>query len=340
MNHLSADPLLDIRGLSVNFQGLRGSVRVLDGVDLSARPGEIVGIVGESGSGKSVTALAIMGLLSAQGRIEGGTIRLGGDELTRLGPAEMCKRRGRDVAMIFQEPSTSLNPILPVGFQIAEVLMEHAGAGRTEALARAAELMTQVGIPDARERARNYPHQLSGGMKQRIMIAMALACRPKLLIADEPTTALDVTIQAQILKLVVDLRDEFGMAVLLITHDFGVIAETADRVVVMYAGQIVEQSSADRIFAEPGHPYTRLLLRSIPSARVKQAILPVIEGTTPSPADLPKGCRFAPRCPIAASQCRDPGPELLAISEDHLVRCCRLDEARSLDLRHGGGGVR
>ena len=327
-----AGALLDIRGLSVSFAGLRGSVQVLDQIEFSVRPGEVVGIVGESGSGKSVTSLAIMGLLGAQGKVDSGSIRFGDAVLTQLSPAQMREKRGRDIAMIFQEPGTSLNPILRVGFQIAEVLTEHTGADQKSANRRAVELMAQVGIPAPEKRARDYPHQLSGGMKQRIMIAMALACRPKLLIADEPTTALDVTIQAQILKLIVDLRDELDMAVLLITHDMGVVAETADRVVVMYAGQIVEQSTAEQLFAEPTHPYTRLLLRSIPSARVKQDILPVIEGATPSPSEQISGCRFAPRCPIAAEICSDPSLALVSIAPDHAVRCCRLAEARALDV--------
>ncbi|EKF18855.1 ABC transporter ATP-binding protein [Nitratireductor pacificus] len=327
-----ANTLLDIRDLSVSFAGLRGSVTVLHDIAFSVKPGEIVGIVGESGSGKSVTSLAIMGLLGAQGSIESGSIRFGDEVLTELSPARMREKRGRDMAMIFQEPGTSLNPILQVGFQIAEVLVEHTGADLQSAQRRAIELMAQVGIPAPEKRARDYPHQLSGGMKQRIMIAMALACRPKLLIADEPTTALDVTIQAQILKLIVDLRDELDMAVLLITHDMGVVAETADRVVVMYAGQIVEQSTAERLFTRPTHPYTKLLLRSIPSAHEKQEVLPVIEGTTPSPSDHQPGCRFAPRCPIAADMCRDPSLSLVAVAPDHAVRCCRLDAARELDV--------
>jgi oligopeptide/dipeptide ABC transporter ATP-binding protein len=328
----TAETLLDIRDLSVSFAGLRGSVTVLHDITFAVHPGEIVGIVGESGSGKSVTSLAIMGLLGAQGSIASGSIRFGEAILTDLSPAQMREKRGRDMAMIFQEPGTSLNPILQVGFQIAEVLIEHTGADLRSAQRRAVELMAQVGIPAPEKRARDYPHQLSGGMKQRIMIAMALACRPKLLIADEPTTALDVTIQAQILKLIVDLRDELNMAVLLITHDMGVVAETADRVVVMYAGQIVEQSTAERLFTQPTHPYTKLLLRSIPSAYEKQDILPVIEGTTPSPSDHRPGCRFAPRCPIAADICSDSSLSLVTVAPDHAVRCCRLGAARDLEV--------
>lgn len=322
--------LLRVNGLSVSFNGLHGSVAVLDDISFDIKPGEIVGIVGESGSGKSVTSLAIMGLLGPQGRIDSGGIALDQTDLTSLGERAMQDIRGRDIAMIFQEPSTSLNPVLRVGFQIAEVLIEHFGLNSAEAGKRAVELMDHVGIPAAATRAGDYPHQLSGGMKQRIMIAMALACRPKLLIADEPTTALDVTIQAQILDLISDLRAEFDMGVLLITHDMGVIAEMADRVIVMYAGQIVEQSTAEMLFRRPQHPYTRLLLRSIPSAREKQTMLPMIEGTTPSPANFPTGCRFNPRCPIAADQCRKDPPDLLSRSEGHSVRCLRLDEDHDL----------
>lgn len=324
--------LLEIRGLSVSFVGLRESVQVLDDVAFDVKPGEIVGIVGESGSGKSVTSLAIMGLLGAQGKVDGGSIRFGDDVLTNLNAAQMRQKRGRDLAMIFQEPGTSLNPILPVGFQIAEVLMEHTGTKAKGARKRAIDLMDQVGIPAAAARADDYPHQLSGGMKQRIMIAMALACRPRMLIADEPTTALDVTIQAQILKLITDLREELDMAVLLITHDMGVIAETADRVVVMYAGQIVEHSTVQNLFENPAHPYTRLLLRSIPSAKRKQVVLPMIEGTAAYSADHSEGCRFAPRCPIATLVCRAPGLTLADVAPGHSARCCRLDAAQSLNM--------
>jgi oligopeptide/dipeptide ABC transporter ATP-binding protein len=317
--------LLEVEGVSVSFSGLRGAVQVLREVSFRIRPGEILGIVGESGSGKSVTSLAVMGLLGNNGRVDAGRIVFDGTDLEALPAAERRRMRGRDMAMIFQEPSTSLNPVLPVGFQIGEVLAEHFGMGRAEAAARAVALMDRVGIPAAASRAGAYPHQMSGGMKQRIMIAMALACRPRLLIADEPTTALDVTIQAQILRLIADLRADLGMGVLLITHDMGVIAETADRVAVMYAGQIVETASAGALFARPRHPYTRLLLRSIPSARHRQQDLPVIEGTTPPPAAMPAGCRFHPRCPLAAAPCRTTQPALLAVGPGAAARCLRLD---------------
>ena len=325
--------LLSVSGLSVSFRGLRGPVQVLDDVGFSLAPGRILGIVGESGSGKSVTSLAIMGLLGASGQVDAGRITFDGTDLTALSPAEMRARRGRDFAMIFQEPGTSLNPVLSVGFQIAEVLTEHLGLGPRAARARAIELMDKVGIPAAQSRVDDYPHEMSGGMKQRIMIAMALACNPRLLIADEPTTALDVTIQGQILQLISDLREELGMAVILITHDMGVIAEMADQVIVMYAGQVVEEASAQELFTRPRHPYSRLLLRSIPSSREKQAVLPVIEGTTPAPGDLPQGCRFHPRCPIADDGCRARVPSLLPLEQGRRARCLRLDAADTVLIR-------
>lgn len=332
MSGRSGSELLRIEGLSVSFSGLRGPVQVLDDVNFHIDPGEIVGLVGESGSGKSVTSLAVMRLLGDQGRITAGRIELNGTDLQRLSDADMRGMRGRDLAMIFQEPSTSLNPLFPVGFQIAEVMAEHFGMSWQEAHRKAVELMDRVGIPAAATRAKDYPHQMSGGMKQRVMIAMALACKPKLLIADEPTTALDVTIQAQILELIRELRRDLGMAVLMITHDMGVIAEMADRVIVMYAGQVVEEAIAEQLFADPQHPYTRMLLRSIPSARVKQAVLPVIEGAAPAPADIPSGCRFHPRCPIATEVCRAQAQGFRYPAEGRRTRCWRpAEDARALD---------
>jgi len=320
-----ARPLLDVRNLSVSFSGLRGATRVLDDLSFSIERGEIVGLVGESGSGKSVTSLAIMGLLGAQGRVDRGSIRLGEHLMTGITPEALPRIRGRDVAMIFQEPTTSLNPIFTAGYQIAEVLMRHFELSSREAMTQAVAMMERVGIPAAAQRARSYPHELSGGLKQRVMIAMALACNPGLLIADEPTTALDVTTQAQILDLIRELRDELGMAVLLITHDMGVIAELADRVLVMYAGQIVEQAPADELFSAPAQPYTRLLLRAIPSVRSKPAALPVIEGNAPSAGRIPPGCRFHPRCPMAREVCREGTPPLEQIAPRRHARCKRLD---------------
>jgi oligopeptide/dipeptide ABC transporter ATP-binding protein len=325
-----AIPVLAIEGLSVSFRNPRGWVEVLREVSLDIEPGEIVGVVGESGSGKSVTSLAAMRLLGPQGRIDAGAVRLEGRDLVPLPGEAMRRIRGRDMAMIFQEPGTSLNPVRRVGDQIAEAMTEHGVADGREAERRAIALMERVGIPAAARRARDYPHQMSGGMKQRIMIAMALACRPKLLIADEPTTALDVTIQAQILNLILDLRESFGMAVLLITHDMGVVATMADRVAVMYAGQVVERAPSDRLFGAPRHPYAQLLLRAIPSARVRQRSLPVIGGATPPPGRYPSGCRFEPRCPLAVAACREAIPALAAVAPDHWSRCIRPDAVAGL----------
>jgi peptide/nickel transport system ATP-binding protein len=319
-------PVLDIAGLSVSFQTPeRKRLQVLDRVTLHIAPGEVLGVVGESGSGKSVTALSILRLLGEQGAIDAGRISLAGQELTQLPEAAMLKIRGRHAAMIFQEPMTSLNPVYTVGFQITEVLVEHLGIGGDEARRRAIELMKRVGIPAAEERVDSYPHQLSGGMRQRVMIAIALACSPKLLIADEPTTALDVTIQAQILALMRKLRDETGAAILMITHDLGVIAQMADRVVVMYAGQVVEEGSVGELFARPLHPYTRLLMRSIPLARKKLARLEAIAGTTPSPASFPEGCRFHPRCPEATDRCRVEVQVLRRFTDSRQARCWRAE---------------
>jgi oligopeptide/dipeptide ABC transporter ATP-binding protein len=313
--------LLEVRDLSVSFQTPRGPVPVLDGVSLSVGEGEIVGLVGESGSGKSVTALTILGLLGEQGRVDGGEVRLDGRDLLPLSEREWLRVRGRQIAMVFQEPMTSLNPLLPVGFQVAEVLEAHLGLGRREALARAAELLRDVGIPDPGRRAQDYPHQLSGGMRQRVMIAMAMACRPRLLIGDEPTTALDVTIQAQILALLRDLGRAAGTAVLLISHDLGVVAAMASRVVVMYAGQVVEEAPARELFSEPRHPYTRLLLAMVPGVREKRPRLSAIAGSIPAPAAMPVGCRFHPRCPDAIPLCREAAPTLDAHGPDRKVRC-------------------
>ena len=295
--------LLKVDNLSVSFDTLHGRVEVLDGISFAIDEGEIVGLIGESGSGKSVSAFAIMQLLGEQGRIDSGSITFDGTDLSQLSVTEIAKVRGKDVSMIFQEPMTSLNPVFTVGSQISEVLTTHLKLGRQEARARAVDLLTEVGIPMAEARVNEYPHQLSGGMRQRVMIAMALACRPKLLIADEPTTALDVTIQAQILDLLGKLRDESNLAILLITHDFGVIAEVAQRVIVMYAGQVVEVASVDDIFSDPMHPYTRQLMKSIPKIAARCKVLPVIPGSAPSPTNFPSGCRFHDRCPDETDRC-------------------------------------
>jgi oligopeptide/dipeptide ABC transporter ATP-binding protein len=318
--------LLEVRDLSVSFTTPRGPVPVLDGVSLAVREGEVVGLVGESGSGKSVTALSILGLLGEQGRVEAGEIRFEGRDLVPLPEREWLRVRGRRIAMVFQEPMTSLNPLLPVGFQVAEVLVEHLGLGSRDARARAVELFRDVGIPDSGRRVRDYPHQLSGGMRQRVMIAMAMACRPRLLIGDEPTTALDVTIQAQILALLRDLGRAAGTAVLLISHDLGVVAAMASRVVVMYAGQVVEEAPARELFLRPRHPYTRLLLAVAPRVREKRPRLSAIAGSIPAPSALPVGCRFHPRCPDAIALCREAAPTLEAHGADRHVRCWRAAE--------------
>ncbi len=321
----AAAPVLEITDLSVSFQTPeRKRLKVLDGVTLHIDGGEVLGVVGESGSGKSVTALSILRLLGEQGAIDAGTISLAGQELTKLPETAMLKIRGRHAAMIFQEPMTSLNPVYSVGFQIMEVLIEHLDISASEARGRAIDLMKRVGIPAAEERVDAFPHQLSGGMRQRVMIAIALACNPKLLIADEPTTALDVTIQAQILALMRTLRDETGAAILMITHDLGVIAQMADRVVVMYAGQVVEEGVVGELFARPLHPYTRLLMRSIPLARKKLARLEAIAGTTPSPASFPSGCRFNPRCPDAEDRCRVEPQVLRRFADGRQARCWKV----------------
>ncbi len=320
------DALLEVRDLVVSFSTLRGPVRVLDRVGFRVGEGEVVGLVGESGSGKSVTALSIMRLLGDQGTIDAGEVRFEGRDLVSLPERELRAVRGRRIAMVFQEPMTSLNPVFAVGFQVAEVLVEHLGLAAREARARAVELLRRVGIPAAERRARDYPHQLSGGMRQRVMIAMAMACRPRLLIADEPTTALDVTIQAQILGLMKDLGRESGTAVLLITHDLGVIAGMASRVIVMYAGQVVEEAPVRELFLHPLHPYTRLLLASIPRVSEKRPRLSAIPGAIPAPTALPGGCRFHPRCPDAVALCREAAPTLESHGPVRRVRCWRASE--------------
>jgi oligopeptide/dipeptide ABC transporter ATP-binding protein len=318
--------ILSVRDLSVSFSTLRGDVSVIDNLSFEIGPGEILGLVGESGSGKSVTALAVMQLLGPNGSIDQGSISLGGKEITSLSEKEMLQIRGVDVAMIFQEPMTSLNPLYTVGFQIAETLVEHLDYTPPLAMKEAAHLMDQVGIPDAGSRSTEYPHQMSGGMRQRVMIAMGLACSPRLLIADEPSTALDVTIQAQVLRLLLKLRDEMNMSILLITHDMGVIAEIADRVLVMYCGQAVESAPVAEIFSAPRHPYTRLLLNSIPLVHEKKERLHTIDGNVSAPADYVSGCRFSPRCPLVIDACRHSSPPLVETGAGSEVRCIRAGE--------------
>jgi peptide/nickel transport system ATP-binding protein len=321
-----AERLLDVRDLTTHFFTDEGVVRAVDGIDFHINAGETLGIVGESGCGKSVTALSIMRLIpQPPGRIVRGSITYKGRNLLDLTPREMRKIRGKEISMIFQEPMTSLNPVFTVGEQIAEALRLHEGLNRRDAMDRAIEMLRLVHIPNADRRAREYPHQLSGGMRQRVMIAMALSCSPKLLIADEPTTALDVTIQAQILELLGELKAKFDMAVMLITHDMGVIAETAQRVVVMYAAQVVEEASAHDLFKEPLHPYTQGLLRSIPRidlAATHKRRLQTIPGTVPTLRGEPvPSCRFAPRCELARPAHFENTPALREVRPGHKVAC-------------------
>jgi peptide/nickel transport system ATP-binding protein len=321
---MQSPALLEVRGLRTTFRGERGEVRAVDGIDLRVERGRTLGIVGESGCGKSVTALSIMGLVpQPPGCIAAGEVLFEGEDLLKAPPQRLRDLRGDQLAMIFQEPMTSLNPAFPVGDQIAEALLRHRDIGKEEAKNAAIEMLRRVRISSPERRAKDYPHQLSGGMRQRVMIAMALACNPKLLIADEPTTALDVTIQAQILELMRALREELGTAIILITHDLGVIAELADEVAVMYAGRIIERCAAGRLFAEPQHPYTVGLLGSIPLLHMERERLAAIQGFVPDAAALPEGCRFHPRCPFAIDRCSREIPPLEEISAGHFVACWR-----------------
>ena len=323
----SMPTLLEVNDLSVTFAGDEGKIRAVEHVSFALARNQTLCVVGESGCGKSVTALAIMGLLAKSASREG-SIRFDGAELTALGARALSELRGARIAMIFQEPMTSLNPAFTVGDQIVEAILRHRGGTRAEAKARAIEMLKRVRIPAPERRFSDYPHKLSGGMRQRVMIAMALACDPELLIADEPTTALDVTIQAQVLDLMRKLRAETGAAIMLITHDLGVVAEMADRVIVMYAGQIVEEAPVGVLFSRPEHPYTVGLLGSIPRLDKKRGRLPAIEGTVPSPLAMPPGCRFAPRCPFADPRCRAEPPALRAVAAEHWARCWKSPLAR------------
>jgi peptide/nickel transport system ATP-binding protein len=323
---MSTPPLLEVEDLRTFFHADGEVARAVDGVSFTVASGETLAIVGESGSGKSVTSLSIMRLVpTPPGEIAGGVVRFRGRDLRLLSERAMRRVRGNEISMIFQEPMSSLNPLLTVGEQIAEVVRLHRGLGRAAARRHAVEMLARVNIPDPERRAGEYPHRLSGGMRQRVMIAMALACHPALLIADEPTTALDVTIQAQILQLIRALQAEMGMSVLFITHNLGVVAQLADRVAVMYAGRIVEQGDVATVFASPLHPYTRALLRSIPrvegGGRDPAHRLLSIPGQVPSPAALPPGCSYAPRCPLADDQCRCEMPSIIEVLPGHHVRC-------------------
>ncbi|HYX00861.1 MAG TPA: ABC transporter ATP-binding protein [Reyranella sp.] len=327
-------PLLEVRGLHTEFRTGAGLVRAVDGVSYTVNQGETVAIVGESGSGKSVSALSILRLIATPpGRITAGRILFEGRDLLTLSDVEMREIRGRDIGMVFQEPMTSLNPVLTIGRQITETLEQHQGADRGAAERRAVELLEMVGIADPKRRLRQYPHQLSGGMRQRVMIAVALACNPKLIIADEPTTALDVTIQAQILELMKSLTRRLGVALIVITHNLGVVARYASRVNVMYAGRIVEAGEADAIYHRPSHPYTMALLRSVPRLdQPRRSRLDPVEGQPPDLTKLDGGCSFRPRCRYAVDHCRLERPALEAVGEaDHLAACFRSREFAAAD---------
>jgi peptide/nickel transport system ATP-binding protein len=325
------EPLLEIRGLKTHFATDDGMVQAVDGVDITIGRGETVGVVGESGCGKTVTALSVLKLIAMPpGKIVAGEVRYQGRDLVPLDAAAMDSIRAKDIAMIFQEPMTSLNPVYTVGEQIAEVLRRHEGLSRRDATAKTIEMLRLVQIPNPDRRVHDYPHQFSGGMRQRVMIAMALSCSPKLLIADEPTTALDVTIQAQILELLGDMKSRFGMAIMLITHAMGVVAETCQRVVVMYAGKVIEEAPVDELFANPRHPYTQGLIRSIPridTAATQKARLEAIPGVVPSLLKPPPGCRFAPRCRHAMARCREAVPPLREVGGGHKVACVLVEPA-------------
>ena len=330
---MGEQPLLRIEGLRTVFRSSMGEIAAVDGVDLDVPRGRTLGIVGESGCGKSMLSLSVMRLVPPPGRIAAGRVLLEGRNLLDLSAAEMRDVRGSRVAMIFQEPMTSLNPVHTIGWQITEAMRAHdKRASARELRDRAIAALQRVRIPSPERRFDDYPHQLSGGMRQRVMIAMALACKPSLLIADEPTTALDVTVQAQILDLLRELQAETGMAIILITHDLGVVAEMADEVAVMYAGRVAERASAAEIFADPQHPYTLGLLGSIPRLDEDRARLLAIEGAVPPPFALPKGCRFHPRCPFAVEACTVAQPELASVAPGHLVACLRAPVEQIAEL--------
>jgi oligopeptide/dipeptide ABC transporter ATP-binding protein len=317
--------LLSVANLTTTFRTGSGEAAAIEDISFDLNEGEILGIVGESGSGKSVTALTIMGLLpSPPARVVNGSINYQGRDLLRLSDAAMRRVRGPGIAMVFQEPMTSLNPVFTIGEQIIETIRAHENLAQRALFNRAVELLEKVGIPSPATRMTDYPHQLSGGQRQRVMLAIALSCRPKLLIADEPTTALDVTIQAQILDLIMDLRDEFGMAIMIITHNMGVIAETADRVMVMYAGRVIERAPVATLFDQPLHPYTRGLLSCVPTMDQRKARLDAIPGTLPEPGRRPPGCRFAPRCALAIPDCAAALPPFVHHGPGHAAACIRI----------------
>ncbi|HMN26841.1 MAG TPA: ABC transporter ATP-binding protein [Caldilineaceae bacterium] len=327
----NSQPVLEVKGLYTHFDTEDGVVRAINGVDFAIRPGEIMGLVGESGSGKSVTSLSIMRLLPSSGKIVAGEVRLLDQDLVKIPESEMVKLRGNELSMIFQQPTSCLNPVFRIGEQVGEVLTIHDHLSKRSAWQRAVDLLRRVGIPAPEKRASAFPHEISGGQAQRVMIAMALASQPKVLIADEPTTALDVTIQAQILDLMRNLRNETGTAILLITHDMGVIAEMCDSVAVMYAGQIVEYTSVKTLFDKPLHPYAEGLLAAIPVLGEHRETLAVIPGSVPNLINLPFGCKFSPRCPYVKDICRSDTPPLVEVEPGHQVRCyMRFAETKQL----------
>lgn len=329
-------PILIVRGLKTYFYTEDGVVKAVDGVDFDVYEGETLGIVGESGCGKSVTALSILRILDEKGKIVDGQVLLNGVDLTKIDEQDMRKIRGKDIAMIFQEPMVALNPVFTIGEQIMETIMLHQKLDEKAARSLAVDLLRKVGIPEPEKRVDQYPHELSGGMRQRAMIAMALSCKPKVLIADEPTTALDVTIQAQIMELMKQLQREYGMAIILITHDLGLIAENADRVVVMYAGKVVEYAYVKTLFNDPKHPYTWGLLHAIPRLDIEQNRLYNIPGVVPDPLHFPIGCKFHPRCEFKEDRCTIEEPQLIKVGEDHLVRCFFWQKVEQAKLREVG----
>ncbi|SET36041.1 peptide/nickel transport system ATP-binding protein/oligopeptide transport system ATP-binding protein [Salinibacillus kushneri] len=326
------EQLLDVQNLKIQFRTGEGKLSPVRDISFQVHKGETLCIVGESGCGKSITSLSLMGLLPANGEIaEESFIKLDSDELTGKSQDELRKLRGNRMSMIFQEPMTALNPVFTVGYQLREPLYIHQKLSRKEANQKAVELLDKVGIPDPKKRVKQYPHELSGGMRQRVMIAMALACKPSLLIADEPTTALDVTIQAQILDLIEDLKQEMDMGIIFVTHDMGVVAEIADRVMVMYAGEVVEIGEVEEIFNHPKHPYTQGLLASVPNVEDDEHTLESIPGTLPNVNEKIEGCRFHPRCPLATEQCRKQAPPIFHVNENHTSKCWLQEEANIND---------
>jgi peptide/nickel transport system ATP-binding protein len=330
---MSKNVVLEVKNLKTHFTSKKGVTKAVDGIDFVLHEGETLGIVGESGCGKSMTSLSILRLVpSPPGKIVDGTIELKGKDILKMSESELRKVRGNQISMIFQEPMTSLNPVIPVGEQIAEAVRIHQKLGKKDAWKKAVEMLELVGIPSPEQRAKQEPFQLSGGMRQRVMIAMALACNPEVLIADEPTTALDVTIQAQILELMKDLQRKLNMGIIFITHDLGVVAELCDKVAVMYAGQVVEYSSTEQLFSNPKHPYTNGLMSSLPKLYEDQAELETMPGSVPSPYNMPKGCRFSPRCALATARCHEEEPQLHALNDGSQIRCFLYNAEKEVQM--------